>query len=58
MISQKQRELWAVASLTVLGRPAELKVHIKAVMRVGASKDEVVEVIFQQATDGGVPVMV
>ena len=58
VISQKQRELCAVASLTVLDKPHELKAHIKAAMRVGASKDEVAEVIFQQATYGGVPIMV
>lgn len=58
VISQKQRELCAVASLTVLDKPRELEAHIKAAMRVGASKDEVAEVIFQQCTYGGVPVMV
>lgn len=58
VISQKQRELCAVASLTVLDKPAELEAHIKAAMRVGASKDEVAEVIFQQCTYGGVPIMV
>ncbi|MFP6596262.1 MAG: carboxymuconolactone decarboxylase family protein [Candidatus Hydrogenedentota bacterium] len=58
VISQKQRELCAVASLTVLDKPAELKAHIKAAMRVGADKNEVAEVIFQQCTYGGVPVMV
>jgi len=58
VISQKQRELCAVASLTVLDKPAELKAHIKAAMNVGASKEEVAEVIFQQCTYGGVPVMV
>lgn len=58
VISQKQRELCAVASLTVLDKPAELKAHIIAAMRVGASKEEVSEVIFQQCTYGGVPIMV
>ena len=58
VISQKQRELCAVASLTVLDKPAELKAHIRAAMRVGATKEEVSEVIFQQCTYGGVPIMV
>lgn len=58
VLSQKQRELCAVASLTVLDKPAELKAHIKAAMRVGAETKEVAEVIFQQCTYGGVPVMV
>ena len=35
VISQKQRELCAVASLTVLHRPKELHVHIHAALNVG-----------------------
>lgn len=58
VISQKQRELCAVASLTVLDKPAELRAHIRAAMHVGATKDEVAEVIFQQCTYAGVPCMV
>ena len=58
VISQKQRELCAVASLTVLHRPHELEVHIHAALNVGASRREVAEVIFQQATYGGMPVVV
>ena len=58
VISQKQRELCAVASLTALDKPAELRAHIRAAMNVGASKDEVSEVIFQQCTYAGVPCMV
>ena len=58
VISQKQRELCAVASLTVLHRPKELHVHIHAALNVGASRREVAEVIFQQATYGGMPVVV
>ena len=58
VISQKQRELCALASLTVLHRPHELGVHIHAALNVGASRREVAEVIFQQATYGGMPVVV
>lgn len=58
VISQKQRELCAVASLTVLDKPAELRAHVRAAMRVGATREEVAEVIFQQCTYGGVPIMV
>ena len=58
VISQKQRELCAVASLTVLHRPHELHVHIHAALNVGASRQEVTEVIFQQVTYGGMPVVV
>ncbi len=58
VISQKQRELCAVAALTALDKPAELRAHIRAAMHVGATKDEVAEVIFQQCTYAGVPCMV
>ena len=58
VISQKQRELCAVASLTVLHRPHELLAHIHAALNVGASRQEVSEVIFQQVTYGGMPVVV
>ena len=58
VISHKQRELCAVASLTVLQRPDELRAHINASLNVGATREEVAEVIFQQLTYGGVPTMV
>lgn len=58
VISQKQRELCAVASLTVLHRPRELHAHVHAALNVGASRQEVTEVIFQQVTYGGMPVVV
>jgi 4-carboxymuconolactone decarboxylase len=58
VISQKQRELCAVASLTVLHRPRELRAHVHAALNVGATRHEVTEVIFQQVTYGGMPVVV
>jgi 4-carboxymuconolactone decarboxylase len=58
VISQKQRELCAVAALTVLQRLDELRLHIGAALNVGASKEEVAEVIFQMMTYGGVPTTV
>lgn len=58
VISQKQRELCAVASLTVLHRPHEVHAHIHAALNVGATRQEVTEVIFQQVTYGGMPVVV
>src|SRR5437588_10210542 len=56
VISQKQRELCAVASLTVLNREHEVHAHIHAALNVGATRQEVAEVIFQQVTYGGMPV--
>jgi 4-carboxymuconolactone decarboxylase len=58
VISQRERELCAVASLTVLHRPHELRAHIHAALNVGATRQEVAEVIFQQVTYGGMPVVV
>jgi 4-carboxymuconolactone decarboxylase len=58
VISQKQRELCAVASLTVLHRPHELRAHLHAALNVAATRQEVAEVIFQQVTYGGMPVVV
>src|SRR5882724_1012070 len=58
VISQKQRELCAVASLTVLNRRNEVRAHIHAALNVGATTREVAEVIFQQVTYGGMPVVV
>lgn len=58
VLSQKQRELCAVAALTVLNRAEELRLHIHAARNVGATKDEIAEVIFQMLVYGGAPVMV
>ena len=58
VISQKQRELCAVASLTVLNRRNEVHAHIHAALNVGATRREVGEVIMQQVTYGGMPVVV
>lgn len=58
VISQVQRELCAVASLTVLHRPHELRAHVHAALNVGATRQQVAEVIFQQVTYGGMPVVV
>lgn len=58
VISQKQRELCAVAALTVMDKPKELAAHITASLNVGATREEVSEVIFQMTTYGGVPIMV
>jgi 4-carboxymuconolactone decarboxylase len=58
VISQKQRELCAVASLTVLNRRNELRAHVHAARNVGATRQEIAEVVFQQVTYGGMPVVV
>lgn len=57
VLDQKQRELCAVAALTVLARREELRLHVHAARNVGATSREIAEVIFQTATYGGVPVV-
>src|SRR5438094_679114 len=58
VLSQQQRELCAVAALAARNFQEELRLHCHAALNVGATKDEVAEVIFQMATYGGVPGMV
>ena len=58
VLSQKQRELCAVAGLTALHRPNEVRAHLHAALNVGATRQEVAEVIFQMVTYGGMPVVV
>ena len=57
-LTQRERELCAVAALCVLNRANELKSHIIAAIRAGATKTEVAEVIVQMSTYGGMPVCI
>ena len=57
-LTQRDRELCAVAALCVLNRANELKSHIIAAIRSGATKAEVAEVILQMSTYGGMPVCI
>jgi alkylhydroperoxidase/carboxymuconolactone decarboxylase family protein YurZ len=58
VLTQRERELCAVAALCVLNRSNELKSHIIAAIRAGASKAEIAEVILQMSTYGGMPVCI
>jgi len=58
VLTQRERELCAVAALCVLNRGNELKSHIIAAVRAGATKQEVAEVILQMSTYGGMPVCI
>ena len=57
-LTQRERELCAVAALCVLNRENELKSHIIAAVRAGATKAEVSEVILQMSVYGGMPVCI
>ena len=56
-IPHKTRQLVTVATLTVLSRLEELKLHITAALNVGCTPQEIAETIFQTAIYGGVPAM-
>ena len=58
VLTQRERELCAVAALCVLNRTNELKSHIIAAVRAGATKTEVAEVFLQMSTYGGMPVCI
>ena len=49
------RQLITIASLTVLSRIDELKLHIQIALNVGCSPEEIAEVIFQTFVYGGMP---
>lgn len=50
----KTRELAIIASCVTLGYiPLQLRVHIEAALTVGATRDEIIEVIFQTALYAG-----
>jgi len=54
-IPHPTRQLVTIASLTVLSRLDELKLHIQAGLNVGCTPGEIAEVIFQTLVYGGVP---
>ncbi|KIN64700.1 Carboxymuconolactone decarboxylase [Sulfitobacter noctilucicola] len=59
-VDEKTRLLATVAALTALGgqtRP-QLKVNIASARAVGASREEICEIIFQMALYGGLPSMI
>jgi 4-carboxymuconolactone decarboxylase len=52
----KARELAVVAALTAMGNAApQLSVHIEGALNVGATREEIVEVIIQMAVYAGFP---
>ena len=57
-ISRKMRSLINLAMLTALNRPHEVKLHLKAALNNGCSKEEIMEVLLQTAIYCGVPAAV
>jgi len=58
ILPQRERELCAVAALTVLRCQDELRLHIHAARNKGATREEITEVIFQMLSYGGAPSLV
>jgi alkylhydroperoxidase/carboxymuconolactone decarboxylase family protein YurZ len=58
VLSHRDRELCVVAALTVTGYAEELHLHCNAALNVGATAQEVAEVIFQMSLYGGAPCMI
>ena len=56
-ISHKTRQLVTVSALTVMGMENELQSHIWGALKVGCTREEIAEVIFQMQTYAGIPKM-
>lgn len=55
-LSDKTRELVTIGALTVLGHAIpQLKLHVECALRLGATREEIVEVITQMIAYGGFP---
>jgi 4-carboxymuconolactone decarboxylase len=54
----RDRSMITVAALIVLGRENELKIHLRGALRVGISREQILETILQLAHYGGWPIAV
>lgn len=54
-IEKKTRSMLNIAMLAALGKPAELKLHVKGALNNGVSIDEIKEVLLQVTIYCGVP---
>jgi 4-carboxymuconolactone decarboxylase len=57
-LSRGVRSMLTVAMLVALGRPQEIRVHVKGAINNGVSKDELREVLIHSAIYCGVPAAV
>lgn len=57
-LPKKTRSIINLAMLTALGKPQELKIHVKGALKNGCTKDEIMEVLMQTAVYCGVPAAV
>jgi 4-carboxymuconolactone decarboxylase len=54
-LSDRDRELAAVAALVALGRSSQLPQHLRAALDAGVTEDELREVVIQTAAIAGFP---
>lgn len=55
-LDSRARQIATISALTALGNaPSELKVHIRAGLNVGLSREEIIEIIMQMSVYAGFP---
>ncbi len=54
-LERRQRSMINIAMLTALGKPAELKLHVRGAINNGVTRDEIKEILLQAAIYAGVP---
>jgi 4-carboxymuconolactone decarboxylase len=54
-LDRKTRSMLTIALLTALGQEEELKLHLRATVNTGVSREEVKEVLMHTAVYAGVP---
>lgn len=54
-LERKTRSLLNLAMLTALGKPAELRLHVRGALTNGVTRDEIKEVLLQACVYCGIP---
>lgn len=59
VLDEKTRELLTISALTALGGQTkpQLKIHVAAARKLGLSREEISEAIYQMSLYGGMPAM-
>lgn len=59
VLDEKTRELLTISALTALGGQTgpQLKIHVAAARKLGLSREEIAEAIYQMSLYGGMPAM-
>ncbi len=54
-LPRKTRSLMNIAMLTALGKPNELRLHVRGALRNGCTQEEIAEALLQAAVYAGIP---